>query len=653
MNRKLICLLIAMVMVFTCIPTGLFAEGEDVVTEDSLASLIKNAITESAPAIETVEEPEEAVEEEFEEETVDLVVEEVQEEKQEETPVVPEEEREQVPAEDTVTEEPVEEVKEETTAPVAEEVQEEAEVPAADDAEETFVAGLAYLSSGKVFADKQLTDEIGSVDQKAIVYANARMTGEGELANDDIIEIIANIENQLKTLYVKNERLTYFDEVQAGDYQTAEHTEGIDYLGTKLDAIAFTSAEMETESEPAETSATVEEIVPEENVEDSEVIIVNEAEKEPVDSEKDNQDVKSIIKRILSQNSGPTVITEPDRTNEDAVVETVVDTDEETELIETAAEPIEDVTVVEETVETVEVENADAATGEEVEIDDIDEIVEVESAEAGSAVVITKQPEDVSAKVGETVTFTVVAENAETYQWQYSNDNGESWGNCGASLYEGVKTDTITVQFSRNRIGWLYRCVVTGGGKTETSEGARLSENVGVVITQQPEDASAKVGETVTFTVVAENAETYQWQYSNNDGESWGNCGASLYEGVKTDTITVQFNRNRIGWLYRCVVTGGGQTVESNGAVLSLDANIIVDGVTYAPITTTTCKVISYAGTASTLTIPETVEGMTVTEIGEQAFMNNTILVSIDLPDTITIIRARAFKGCINLSEMH
>ena len=93
--------------------------------------------------------------------------------------------------------------------------------------------------------------------------------------------------------------------------------------------------------------------------------------------------------------------------------------------------------------------------------------------------------------------------------------------------------------------------------------------------------------------------------------------------------------------------------MESNGAVLSLDANIIVDGVTYAPITTTTCKVISYAGTASTLTIPETVEGMTVTEIGEQAFMNNTILVSIDLPDTITIIRARAFKGCINLSEMH
>ena len=41
MNRKLICLLIAIIMVFTCISTGMFAEGEDVVTEDSLASLIR------------------------------------------------------------------------------------------------------------------------------------------------------------------------------------------------------------------------------------------------------------------------------------------------------------------------------------------------------------------------------------------------------------------------------------------------------------------------------------------------------------------------------------------------------------------------------------------------------------------------------------
>ena len=59
-----------------------------------------------------------------------------------------------------------------------------------------------------------------------------------------------------------------------------------------------------------------------------------------------------------------------------------------------------------------------------------------------------------------------------------------------------------------------------------------------------------------------------------------------------------------------------------------------------------------YAGTDSELVIPETVEGYTVTAIGESAFDGNQYLVSIDLPDTITIIGKRAFAGCTKLSRM-
>ena len=54
----------------------------------------------------------------------------------------------------------------------------------------------------------------------------------------------------------------------------------------------------------------------------------------------------------------------------------------------------------------------------------------------------------------------------------------------------------------------------------------------------------------------------------------------------------------------------------------------------------------------STLVVPAEVKGLPVTEIGVEAFMGNKQLVSIDLPDTITVIRARAFKNCSNLSEM-
>ena len=51
-------------------------------------------------------------------------------------------------------------------------------------------------------------------------------------------------------------------------------------------------------------------------------------------------------------------------------------------------------------------------------------------------------------------------------------------------------------------------------------------------------------------------------------------------------------------------------------------------------------------------TYVQTVDLSNVCDIGEEAFMNNTTLTSIKLPGTITIIRARAFKGCTSLSEM-
>ena len=86
---------------------------------------------------------------------------------------------------------------------------------------------------------------------------------------------------------------------------------------------------------------------------------------------------------------------------------------------------------------------------------------------------------------------------------------------------------------------------------------------------------------------------------------------------------------------------------------MTVDDSIILNEVTYKPLTSTTCTVVSYSGTGSSLTIPDTVENMTVTEIGVEAFMDNKKLVSIDLPDTITVIRARAFKGCTSLSDMH
>ena len=61
---------------------------------------------------------------------------------------------------------------------------------------------------------------------------------------------------------------------------------------------------------------------------------------------------------------------------------------------------------------------------------------------------------------------------------------------------------------------------------------------------------------------------------------------------------------------------------------------------------------VKYNGTASTLTVPNTVAGLPVVEIGAQAFEGNTKLKSVTLPATIEIIGRRAFAECKNLLEV-
>ncbi|MBP3646931.1 MAG: PT domain-containing protein, partial [Clostridia bacterium] len=62
--------------------------------------------------------------------------------------------------------------------------------------------------------------------------------------------------------------------------------------------------------------------------------------------------------------------------------------------------------------------------------------------------------------------------------------------------------------------------------------------------------------------------------------------------------------------------------------------------------------ILSYTGSDASVVVPETIDSLPVTVIGDSAFEGNTTLTSIDLPDTIEIISIRAFADCTNLSSM-
>ena len=158
------------------------------------------------------------------------------------------------------------------------------------------------------------------------------------------------------------------------------------------------------------------------------------------------------------------------------------------------------------------------------------------------------------------------------------------------------------------------------------------------------------MGDTAVFSVKAENVASYQWQLSTNGGKTWNNSSTK-------DTMSFTLTAARMGYQVKCILTGlDGTTIETQVCKI-IDPNITdSNGVIYEILEGTTLLVKSYSGNASSLVIVPTLEHngttYTVTEIGEEAFMDNISLTSIDLPDTIVIIHARAFKNCSNLREM-
>lgn len=187
--------------------------------------------------------------------------------------------------------------------------------------------------------------------------------------------------------------------------------------------------------------------------------------------------------------------------------------------------------------------------------------------------VISSQPKDYTGVVGDTASFTVKATgNSLKYQWQYSNNKGETWKNSSQS---GSRTATVNVPITEARDGQQYRCVVTDkNGNSVTSEAAKLIVGTELIITSQPEDYTGVVGDTAVFTIQAVgDGLKYQWQFSNDDGKTWRNSSQS---GCRTATVDVPITEARDGQQYRCVVTDkNGNSMTSEVAKLFVKTEMV------------------------------------------------------------------------------
>ena len=185
---------------------------------------------------------------------------------------------------------------------------------------------------------------------------------------------------------------------------------------------------------------------------------------------------------------------------------------------------------------------------------------------------ITKQPQAVSAKAGETAVFTVeAAGEGLSYQWQYCENSAMLF--CNTS-WSGAQTPTLRVPAALARGGYYYRCVVTGAnGLAVDSEPAQLTvlrEQTAPQITKQPEDVTAEAGELAYFTSGGTCGGGYKshWEYST-DGVTWRKTSFATV-GYYGETLQIPAAASRNGYQYRYVITHteSGSTAVSNPAKL-------------------------------------------------------------------------------------
>ena len=91
----------------------------------------------------------------------------------------------------------------------------------------------------------------------------------------------------------------------------------------------------------------------------------------------------------------------------------------------------------------------------------------------------------------------------------------------------------------------------------------------------QPEDQTGLCPyQWAQFVISALNADSYQWQVSQDSGNVWSNISDDYitYLGATNDTLQVFASQNVNGFLYRCIVYGSsGDSVISDSAILMLE----------------------------------------------------------------------------------
>ncbi|MCY7310095.1 MAG: M36 family metallopeptidase [Chitinophagaceae bacterium] len=187
----------------------------------------------------------------------------------------------------------------------------------------------------------------------------------------------------------------------------------------------------------------------------------------------------------------------------------------------------------------------------------------------GATATLNSQPSAVSTCTGTTTTLNVTATNAGSFQWQVNTGTGFV-NITNTAPHSGATTATLTITgvtaaMNNNQ----YRSIIGSCPTAITSNAATLTVVSPVAITTQPTAAAVCQNTTATFSVVATGTITgYQWQVSTDGGTNFININGATTATLTLNNVTLTQNTNR----YRVVITGNCNTLNSNNALLTVNA---------------------------------------------------------------------------------
>jgi hypothetical protein len=182
----------------------------------------------------------------------------------------------------------------------------------------------------------------------------------------------------------------------------------------------------------------------------------------------------------------------------------------------------------------------------------------------GQSSVITMQPQNQTAAVGQTATFTIsISDPTCSVMWQRNGSNVAG----GADLV-GYTTSPVTLADNGVKFGAVvYNCKTAANGHSGT---ATLTVTTGStsgqssVITKQPQNQTAVVGQTATFTVsISDPTCSVIWQRNGSNVAG----GADLV-GYTTSPVTLADNGAKFGAVvYNCKTAAGAHSGTATLAV--------------------------------------------------------------------------------------